>query len=228
MKKLITLLVLVALCTTASAAVSTLTVQKDTMIFDSWGAHDDKNYGAYTSGLSVREGGYNNRVMLEFDLSSISGTITNATVYMRNRWTVATNANVTVSRLTQAWVEGTGAATVSGDGATYDTYDGTNNWATSGGDYTDGLARSVTTVRGAYFGIDITSMVQYWIDNGGSNKGLIIVNDAEVPNFDINSKDEVSGTRAAYLVVDAVVPEPATMTLLAIGAFGVLARRRRR
>jgi hypothetical protein len=63
------------------------------------------------------------------------GTISEAKLYFYVWQDNTTNLNLTLYPLTQSFAEGTGNGTAPANGATWNTYDGTNAWATAGGDF---------------------------------------------------------------------------------------------
>ena len=215
----------------AGAQADIITTTKDTYLLAGT-THGDTNLGAGSS-LWVRGGGSDWTVLLGgFDTSGLSGSIISANLYM---WATSSGSNlddtaVVIGRVTQSWTEGTAAGySDPDDGATYNNYDGTNAWATAGGDYTDGLNRTVAFPAGTLMwatGVDVTTIVQYWISNPGSNEGLLIRSvDAVGSNrFSVASRERSSGAYTAYL--DVVVPEPVTLSLLVLGGIGVLTRRK--
>jgi hypothetical protein len=76
------------------------------------------------------------RQLIQFDLSSLpdDAIIVNA-VYALTVGVDYASASRThaIYRMKQAWVEGTGSASETNDGATWLTYDGSNSWTTAGG-----------------------------------------------------------------------------------------------
>jgi hypothetical protein len=89
--------------------IKTIYTNKDTLIGSN---NPTYNYG---SGLVVATGEYNSavavtRTLIDFDLTSIED----------------------VYRLKRSWVEGTKTGGTPADGATWNTYDGSNNWTTAG------------------------------------------------------------------------------------------------
>jgi len=116
----------------------TLTLQPDsTDGVDTWlhSGNPTYNYGAdhnsWIGFLSITA-----RKLTKFDLSSISSaaTITSAvlSLYLTEIYG-STNRTYRVYRQKRLWTEGTGAGSATGDGATWNKYDSTNDWQTAGG-----------------------------------------------------------------------------------------------
>lgn len=67
----------------------------------------------------------NHRSLLEFDLSPISEPVVGATLYMYRQYKYGYQSlSVDLHRITRSWTE---------NGATWNSYDGTNPWASAGG-----------------------------------------------------------------------------------------------
>ncbi|MDA2936197.1 DNRLRE domain-containing protein [Patescibacteria group bacterium AH-259-L05] len=119
--------------------------------------------------------GYNRRGLIWFDLSSIPGgaTINSATLYLYEAQTYGLARTVAIHRLTQGWTE---------SGVTWASYDGTNSWTLSGGDYdTTPTATAVITWTGAlkWDSWDVTAGVGEFINNTYSNYGWLIKDNTE-------------------------------------------------
>jgi hypothetical protein len=110
------------------------TAGKDTFIASvnattNQGTNVNFNAGEPNTGSNIRRG------LIQFDLSTLpsNSVINSATfsVYLIND--ASDNARTfRVYRMKRSWVEGTGNATITNDGATWNTYDGVNNWTTAG------------------------------------------------------------------------------------------------
>lgn len=96
------------------------------------------NYGAHTEigfGENDQVADQYQRTLIQFDLSSIPANAPIAAcefsfVLTLDRCSV--NRTYGIYRMKRAWTEGTGAGTASGNGATWNTYNGTNAWQTAG------------------------------------------------------------------------------------------------
>ena len=197
---------------TAAGSGETITVDvvatRDTMIGHSWSSQYTSNYGASTQIYNRGSVQYQQKDLLYFDLSGITGTVVSATLHLN---TGPGTVDVAIRRMTRSWVEGTGNATATGDGATFYTYDGTNAWAGNGavGDY-DTATQVTTTLHqapGVYGWIapveGLEDIVQPWVNNSSANFGLIIlgVNDTfdQIP---IRTREFGDGSNAAYLTIE--------------------------
>ncbi|MEK7570088.1 MAG: hypothetical protein AAB515_01420 [Patescibacteria group bacterium] len=112
-----------------------------------------RGYGSCTylhAGRILDDAVYNYRPVMDWTLTSGSGTITNIDLYLY-RYDVSTysGGNSATSRsyelheLTQAFTEGSVCDTAVGStGVTWNRYDGTNNWASAGGDYSGTIVDS--------------------------------------------------------------------------------------
>lgn len=126
------------------------------------------NFGA-TSPLSITGfGGFPDRTLLEFDVSSIpaSATIDSAELKMRGDPIASGIFGIAVDRVTKAWVEAE---------VTWGEYSSGNAWGLPGGDYdaTDEVTASwdrATTPDT----IDITALVQDALDNRAGTLSLIV------------------------------------------------------
>jgi len=182
--------------------------------YSSWNQEAlNTNHGDDTS-LTVGYPGGN--VIMKFDLASVTGDITSATLNLYATYT--RDKLINVYRMTNTdWVENE----VLWNFASTD-----NAWTTPGGDYDNSLLASYTFQQAdewKYTSIDVTALVQAAKAAGQSYASFILLG-SEGGVF--SSKE---GYDAPYLVVDQqVVPEPMTMTLLALGGMSLLARRRSR
>ena len=112
----------------------TIYASKDTLI-----ANDNPTYN-YGARVHIAVGEYNSAVaitrsLLDFDLSSIASyDFQEVKLRLHHATDLADNTRkIQVFRTKRAWVEGTGTGSATGDGATWNTYDGVNNWQTAGG-----------------------------------------------------------------------------------------------
>jgi len=131
------------------------------------------NYGI-SSLLSLRDTNLNaQRTILEFDISGLpaGATLVSATlqIYYYGYDTGTGNIDPVgktawAYKQTRAnWAEGTSTGAESGDGATWNTYDGTNNWTTAGGDFVTSNPAGGSTIFPASFGWmswDVLAIVQ--------------------------------------------------------------------
>jgi hypothetical protein len=109
-------------------------------------------------------------------------------------------------KVMEPWSEGTKSWGVFPDGVTWLEHDyidhdnsTTNNWMTSGGDFdrlsnhgygANGLIKRASATVGEWISIDITPVVQEWIDNPNTNHGLLLRGIMRSGNFiSIASKD---------------------------------------
>ena len=133
------------------------------------------NYGADTE-IDVR-GDDSRRVLIEFNLSSIpaNASISSATLTMYATAKGSADAVVNISKITNSWVEGTGAGSKTSDGATWDNRSGTQLWTTAGGDYGT-ITWGSTTITGIdqFFTWNITELVKGWINGTYTNEGMLL------------------------------------------------------
>jgi len=95
------------------------------------------NYGANTTGSVGEHAAFTRifRALIKFDLSTLpdNAIIKNCRLHLSvSSSTSSQVGNVKLYRMKRAWVEGTGTGSATGDGATWNTYDGANNWSTAG------------------------------------------------------------------------------------------------
>ncbi len=139
----------------------------------------DTNYGGETYiEVSSKPSAWGNaRGILKFDLSSIpsGSTITSVTLSLYLYSTRGTNRTYGVHKVTKNWTE---------SGVTWNKYDGTNNWSTSGGDYA--ATASATVTAGAVYNTwvewsdsALASDVSDFVNNSSTNFGWIIKDQTE-------------------------------------------------
>ena len=139
----------------------------------------DTNYGGQTYiEVSSKPSAWGNaRGILKFDLSSIpsGSTITSVTLSLYLYSTRGYDRTFGIHKVTKNWTE---------SGVTWNKYDGTNNWTTSGGDYE--ATASATVTAGAVWNIwvdwsssTLVSDVQGFVNNPSTNFGWIIKDQTE-------------------------------------------------
>lgn len=126
------------------------------------------------------------RSILKFDLSGIPATATvNSATLSLYQWYQedASPLTIDVHYLTGNWTEGTGAGSATGDGATWLTTNGADDWTDPGGDY-DSTVSASSDAPGAvntWVDWDLTALTQSWADGSITNNGLLLKQDAEYP-----------------------------------------------
>ncbi|HJR79382.1 MAG TPA: DNRLRE domain-containing protein [Anaerolineales bacterium] len=118
--------------------------------------------------LKVRpDAGFERRLLIEFDLSSIPPTRTVVDAKLR-LYETSTNSGQTINmyRLTNSWVESQ---------MNWTFRDSVNRWITPGGDYsTTPVASFVPDLANQYREINVTGLTQNWVNGTFSNHGLLL------------------------------------------------------
>jgi hypothetical protein len=131
-----------------------------------WGRYARFHVGANV--LSVRRG------LVQFDLRSIpaGARIASATLSLYHPDALRGSGVVEVHRVTEAWPEGTGVNTCTGDGATWRT-----PWATPGGSFDPAVVSSLAKTAGdapTWDSWDVTTLVQGWVSHWYPNDGVLL------------------------------------------------------
>jgi hypothetical protein len=196
------------------------------------------NFGASTSVKVVVNGTDGSLSRAVFQIPSAvwdtAGIVVSAKVYFYVWDDQTLGRDVRLHPLTQGFVEGTGTGSVTGDGATWLSYDGTNLWNAAGGDY-DALV-GVDAVKPSddfgWFTWDITAM---WNDpNLRSFGGILKMSDESDPGYPNQPRAPLSSSESTkyphpYVEVTSV-PEPCSGILFLAGSIlmiGVILRRGR-
>lgn len=124
------------------------------------------------------------RTLAQFDLSAIptGSTINSATVSFYQYWQGDTSTpTLDLHYLTRSWTEGTGTMTATNDGASWNSYDGTNPWGTPGGDYNAAASASAVAPNStsSWVDWDVTGLTQGWVDGSVVNNGFVIKKNVE-------------------------------------------------
>lgn len=176
------------------------TNNKDTMLAS---AQVTYNYGVsvnLTAGQGA--GGVPNRPIIHFTLSSDpGGTPTAVSLFMYVN-AISGTPTVNAHELTETgWAEGSGDGSATGDGATWNTYNGTDNWTSAGGDY-DGDVIDSTAVPAA-------TNSQEWVLMGtGSDNPLTLTWESEVHILLKHSTESGANSYGRYNSKEAGSNEP--------------------
>lgn len=167
------------------------------------------NWGATTTSIWVGHSTSTHRGLIRADLSTIpaNATILRAWAIVHWQSTSGTSATTIEFRpLTQAWVEGTGNGSASGDGATWNTYDGVSNWPGGAGALADSSSSlgSVSLPNGETFGRIIVPLTGATLANLAN--GLLMRSTTDLTNARAFSSDEhaTTGRRPKLLIEWAV------------------------
>jgi uncharacterized repeat protein (TIGR01451 family) len=169
-----------------------------------------QNFGTATLLLSNSQTNAESRLILRFDLSGIpaGATIQSAVMELYYASTrVSSSEALRVHRLTRSWTE---------LGATWRTYDGTNNWVTQGGDYDPAVVASANldgTVN-VWKQWSITSLVQSWANGTFTNYGVLLESPAATGNNErrFNSSESTPTTLRPKLTITYVASDLSTTT----------------
>ncbi|MCX6709092.1 MAG: DNRLRE domain-containing protein, partial [Candidatus Woesearchaeota archaeon] len=146
---------------------------KDTHIIST---SSNYNYGADT-GMDIRADDAR-RILIEFNLSGVpsGANISSATLQLYATAKGTANPVVNIYRLNRSWVEGTGAGSITNDGATWNKYDGVNSWNVSGGEFDSSKVWANTTVTAinAWYSWNVKDLVQSWVNGSYQNYGMLI------------------------------------------------------
>jgi hypothetical protein len=151
--------------------------------------------------------GHDMHAFLKFDLSMAafgSGSeVSNATLWLYTE-SVATPGSINLRYVTSPWDAGT------------------ITWATQPAVGSFNLVSANVTMAGAWYGFDITSLFQIWIDNPSINLGVRLSSTGAQAKFE-SSEDAGTGVQPRI----EAVPEPSTYALLVLGSAAVYGMRRR-
>ena len=118
------------------------------------------------------------RGLIRFDLGSIpAGAVVLKAVLSLYKFaaTGGSGNTITVHRMTRDWLEGTGDYTATGDGATWNTSDGTTPWTTPGGDFeTTPVASNAGIAGNGWKEWDLTALAGAWVDGSVANQGVAL------------------------------------------------------
>jgi len=238
---------------TGTSWTGTLKAVADCRII-TWGpSYTDLNSnGGTPAQVSVFTAGSNmQRSLIRFDLSSLpaDSSVQSATLKLYSRFEDGkgnySGATMSVYRLAQPWVE---------TEVTWNDRDwGSNHvndspgpgddhpWATPGGDFvgttgvtqTNPYATSNAKPSGDYVPVtwDVTNLVSEWYSGQSVNNGLMLMS-GDYNNLCFWSREHNDGTHGigywAPALEVTLTPEPATLSLLALGGAAALIRRRRK
>ena len=90
---------------------------------------------------------------------------------------ISSQMRISANPLTTNWTEGTGNwSAITQDGVTWNDYDGTNSWATPGGDFdAKNSTVSITPTSYGWTIFNITEITELWLNDSIPNYGLILI-----------------------------------------------------
>ncbi|UCE38691.1 MAG: DUF2341 domain-containing protein, partial [Thermoplasmata archaeon] len=147
--------------------------------------------------------------LFQFDLSFFSSNdIIDANLWLyRYNGSTTYGGNFSVCRVTQSWTE---------TGATWNTYDGTNNWYMAGGDFNPDIYdyTYVYANTNGWYKWNVTGLIDYWKDGTYPNYGMILVGN-DVADWSQFRPSDYNGT--AYrpqLIINYTVSTPQQLFML--------------
>jgi hypothetical protein len=160
---------------------------KDTYISDE---SSTINYGSNSYIRVMNTSSGNRRTLIQFELTSLpeDDMIIDAHVWLyRYGGSLTDSATTNVHKLTQSWTE---------TGATWDTYDGTNDWPANndGGDYDTSIEDTEVVFAGMdrWYSWDITDLTKGWVNGTYQNYGMVFVADFDTDYHRFLTSDYLS------------------------------------
>jgi hypothetical protein len=145
--------------------------------------------------LKVRpDAGFERRLLIEFDLSSIppTRTVVDATLRLYET-TSSAGQTINLYRLTNSWIE---------PQMNWSYRDSVNRWITPGGDFSATPAASfVPNLANQYREIDLTSLAQNWVNGTFSNYGLLLRSSGAIGEVKFASREALTTTQRPELCI---------------------------
>ena len=168
--------------------------------------YNNRDYGVHELEVSLGSGSTLEHSLLQFELPAIApGTrIISAQLELYHYVTTRSTGIpvVDMHRVTRSWIEGSHDGTGTADGASWETWDGSSNWASAGGDYEalSVASSEVSPATGDWESWEIGELVQGWIDGKYSNHGLLLKGTGD---FDISfaSREDADPARHPKLSI---------------------------
>ena len=162
-----------------------------------------RNYGGANYLQINSDPSFIQRPVLQFGLGGVpAGAKVLSAKLELNLTSLNSPGTASVHQLTRAFVEGTQAGGGVADGATWDTWDGTSNWSTPGGDFNAlPVAEGAINAAGGWVSWDIAELVSKWL-GGDPNYGLLIdgANGLRLAKF--ASREDPDASRRPKLTIE--------------------------
>jgi hypothetical protein len=149
---------------------------KDAMLDSSF---SNRNYGDHELGLSSNPSWLLSS-LLYFEITALppDAIVDSAELMLYHKNTTSSGASPggQVFRVTRDWIEGKQGGAGAADGATWDTWNGIDNWTAAGGDFDAQAiaATGISTSASDWESWEIKSLVQGWISGRYANQGRLL------------------------------------------------------
>lgn len=187
------------------ATPNTYTLQPDgTTGIDTYidSVNSAKNYGASNT-LSVKKN--QQQMLLKFDLSAFPAGSRPLSATLDIQGSGSWLAGFNIYRMTNDWVEGTGASSPL-DGATWSTSNGNTAW-TAGGEYSGKLnANTIIGTGGGGISHDVTDLAAAWLSGQYPNYGVSINSTGEIGTVKFESSDDSTASNRPKITFNYLVP----------------------
>jgi hypothetical protein len=241
MKAVVCAAVVASAAFAAWADTATLIPVKDNTLFEDTAGGTSNGAGPNVF-VGNNAQGSSRRALLAFDLSSIpaGSTITGVSLTMFMAQGQTPTQTVTMHRVLADWGEGSsnsgpsggnGAMATTGDATWLHRFYDSVTWASAGGDFAAGVSASTLVGDvGSYTwtGPGLVADVQAWVDGTLPNYGWLMLGDeatASTAKRFISREGSIESQRPT-LVVEYVVPAPATLALAGLSLLAGARRRR--